>query len=76
MAKKMSFNVVAPIDEDDIFGCLIQLDSKELIKFIRKLDDQMCEIGFTEDLIKALAKSLKSDAEHTNINFIDWKKVK
>ncbi len=34
---------------------------KELIEFIGEIDKQQQEVGFTEDLIKALVTSLRDD---------------
>jgi hypothetical protein len=60
----------------DIVQSLSRMGYKDLVKLILKLDLQMCEVGFTEDLVRGLVKSLKADKDDVELNYIDWDKVK
>lgn len=52
---------------------------EDLLPLLVELDMAIGDVGFTEDLIKALVKGLKAEFEPTepitSLTFIDWEKV-
>ena len=63
------------IDRHRLVESLRSLSQPDLLKLFLETDLMVADCGFTEDLVKGLVKSLKSDAEDVKLPFIDWSKV-
>lgn len=48
---------------------------EQIVKLVLDLDLLVGEVDFTEELIKALVKSLVHDKDDVKLPFIDWEKV-
>lgn len=75
MSEEM-LRIEVPISYDDVSQGLCGMVTEELVKLILQVDLQMAEVGFTEDLVRGLVKSLKADKDDVDLPFIDWSKVK
>lgn len=66
------------LTQDQIVSALAssEITRDELLDLLTALDLMIAEVDFTEELVKRLVKSLKSDHEDVDLPFIDWKKVK
>ena len=66
------------LTQDQIVSALAssEITRDELLGLLTALDLMIAEVDFTEELVKRLVKSLKSDHEDVDLPFIDWKKVK
>lgn len=51
------------------------IERRDILKLIIDLDLLVAEVGFTEELITKLVKSIKTDQEDVKLTFIDWEKV-
>lgn len=72
---KELLRVEVPVHFNDITDGLVQLDHDQLVALICQIDLKVAEVGFTEDLIKKLAASLKADKDDVDLPFVDWDKV-
>lgn len=63
------------ISYDDVAHGLCGMTNEALVALILAVDLRMAEVGFTEDLVKGLVKSLKADRADVDIDYIDWDKV-
>lgn len=57
----MKFTVTTTIDSEDMSDALLGWDHDTALDFIAEVDLAIAETGFTESLIKRLAKSLQGD---------------
>lgn len=74
MDKEM-MRVDVSISYDDVTQGLCSMNNEALVALILKVDLNMAEVGFTEELVKGLIKSLKADKDDVDLDFIDWSKV-
>ena len=63
------------VSTDELIDSLRYLQYEDLIDFISKLDLMIADVGFTENLIKVLVKSMKADKDDVSLKFIKWDKV-
>lgn len=63
------------ISSTQLVYALRGLEYSELLPLLLELDLVVADCGFTEDLVRGLVKSLKSDKTDVNLPFIDWEKV-
>lgn len=63
------------IDRQALIQSLRSLNQDDLCNLLIELDLMVADAGFTEDLVRALVKSLKADREDVQLPFIDWEKV-
>lgn len=66
------------LTQDQIVNALVrsEITRDELLDMLTSLDLMVAEVEFTEELVRRLVKSLKSDSEDVDLPFIDWSKVK
>ena len=73
-----SFEVMLP--REAIVEALARTDYDQLLSVIQEIDLMQADVGFTENLVKILVKSLKKDydagaQDEIDLPFIDWSKV-
>lgn len=74
-----TFEVMLP--REAIVEALARTDFDQLLSVIQEVDAMQADVGFTENLIKILVKSLKKDydagaKDDIDLPFIDWSVVK
>lgn len=67
--------VDVPISPDSLIRGLCSMAYDDIVKFVVEMDSMVADVGFSELLVSALVKSLKSDSMEVNLPFIDWDKV-
>lgn len=68
----MSYNININVTLDAYEVANARQTYSELLEFMFDIDKEIADVGFTEDLIKGLIKSLRSDmTEYELIDFIN-----
>jgi hypothetical protein len=62
------------LDTESLIDSLVTLTHEQTKQFIIDIDAMVADAQFTEELILALAKSLKGCADEP-VDFINWEKV-
>jgi uncharacterized protein (DUF1778 family) len=68
-----TFNAHIELDTDQLIDNLATLTHEQIKQFIIDLDIVVADVQFTEELLLALAKSMKGLDDP--VDFINWEKV-